>query len=457
VLTLEVEYKRLSLSGMCGIVGRMTMTSTPMPRMRILPRLSESSSRNIFEFVHFSMSIVNSIEFFANSDLSSRGNGMDSTNILVLPHTAVGKSGWEGSRHDQLCKFLHSAGWSVSLATWERRHLSKSMLQTDSIVENAYGGRTHSVGMPPNYVRWALHQTGYASQSSLALNQALWSRHVSRVITIEKPALVLAASSHYFTGFPKVKFEQPLVFDYLDLCPDHVVKWFTSRAQHVLASSTALAQHAKICGAESISLVPNGVWRRPWTVTRASAKYQLGLPEGPVVSLIGLTTSPTLYFVDAFATVLRTHPSASLVLVGDGKVEEAVKSRVHDLGLEESVTFAGHLPHEKARLFFRATDVGLAPGDDAPYYRLCQPIKVVEYLDAGVPVVCSPVDDYVGLSGVTFAKADVQDFAEKILGVLEQSPTIADKDLTQYSWEEIGRQMDRTLRSAIQATDVTIG
>ena len=102
--------------------------------------------------------------------------------------------------------------------------------------------------------------------------------------------------------------------------------------------------------------------------------------------------------VDAFADVRRRVPRARLLLVGDGPEREAVLDRARALGAGDAVTSTGAVaPAEIPPLLHRA-DVAVAPYPalDDFYF---SPLKVYEYLAAGLPVVASAVGELPGALG----------------------------------------------------------
>ncbi|MCC7054571.1 MAG: glycosyltransferase family 4 protein [Gemmatimonadaceae bacterium] len=112
-----------------------------------------------------------------------------------------------------------------------------------------------------------------------------------------------------------------------------------------------------------------------------------------------------------FAGVQAQLPSARLLVVGDGPERGALQATLgaaHDAG---AVEFAGAVPPEWVGPWLARMDVALAPYPaDAPFY--FSPLKVVEYMAAGIAVVASDIGQIPSLidqgrTGVLVPPGDV--------------------------------------------------
>ena len=94
--------------------------------------------------------------------------------------------------------------------------------------------------------------------------------------------------------------------------------------------------------------------------------------------------------VAATALLVRDDPSYRLVLVGDGPQAAAVRGQVERLGLAAHVRLTGAVPPGRVPGLLQELDVAVAPYPRLePFY--FSPLKVYEYLAAGLPVVASAV------------------------------------------------------------------
>ena len=110
---------------------------------------------------------------------------------------------------------------------------------------------------------------------------------------------------------------------------------------------------------------------------RDRTRADLGLKGKQVVSLIGLTASPSLFFVDALAIAARQLPDLVFLLVAGGELLQPIVERCRQLEVRFVAT--GNNPsNSRFANHFAASDIGLYPGDFTSYFDAACPIKVLE-------------------------------------------------------------------------------
>jgi hypothetical protein len=359
-----------------------------------------------------------------------------------MPHTPTGTPAWEGSRGYHLARHLcrvHELHW----ITWRQSTRLRDVGHwgTWSAAQNSLG-TAYTVWLAPNLYRLVTRR--YPRSWHVALNQRLFRRAIGRISRDVMPDVVVCSPSHYCTGFPRFDPETPVLLDYVDHNPDWVEATYVHAAHHAIVVSERLAKSVEKYQ-KAITLIPNGVdSQRYLTLDRELAKAKLGLTGAPVISLIGLTCCPSLYFVEAVASIQRAHPSLQLLIVGGGKMREAIVRKAREQGVK-SLHAPGHVSHEEVPWYFAATEVGLYPGADTTYYRHASPLKIVEYTAAGAQVVTSPVDMHrLGWPNVWMVEATSTAFEQAILAAL-QAPK-APADVAALDWRHLAGQFDGVLR-----------
>jgi teichuronic acid biosynthesis glycosyltransferase TuaH len=155
-----------------------------------------------------------------------------------------------------------------------------------------------------------------------------------------------------------------------------------ARADVVAAVSPHLAQRWSGLGASTL-VIPNGCL--PSSSGRpADPAAPAGLPElpRPVVGLIGqLSERIDLSVLESVAVA-----GLSLLIVGPLDPRWA-RQRFTDLIGRPNVHYAGPVPADAVPAYLAAIDVGITPYRDTAFNRASFPLKTLEYLGAGRPVV----------------------------------------------------------------------
>jgi glycosyltransferase involved in cell wall biosynthesis len=141
-----------------------------------------------------------------------------------------------------------------------------------------------------------------------------------------------------------------------------------------------------------VEVVPNGV---------DASRFAPAAPEGPfTVGFLG-TLKPwhdTGTLVEAFALLRRTVPDVRLLIVGDGPERPLLESRLDALGLAAAARFTGAVAASEVPGWLARMHVGTAPyHGDQPFY--FSPLKLYEYMAAGLAVVASEVGGLRGVLG----------------------------------------------------------
>jgi glycosyltransferase involved in cell wall biosynthesis len=79
--------------------------------------------------------------------------------------------------------------------------------------------------------------------------------------------------------------------------------------------------------------------------------------------------------------------AAHLTIVGKGTALEELRARCLSAGVEDRVTFTGHVPHERVAALIAQADIGIDPAPGTELNHGSTMIKVAEYMGCGRPVV----------------------------------------------------------------------
>lgn len=160
----------------------------------------------------------------------------------------------------------------------------------------------------------------------------------------------------------------------------------------VAVSHEVAAEVRPFSGGGSLIVVPNGVDvglfnDRP---DRARARAELGLPASARLLCFTGSLRPWHGLDTAIEAMAALPADVHLVVAGDGPVRLELEVRAGELGLGERVHWLGQVPHGRIPLVLAACDVALAPYPASPEFSF-SPLKLYEYLAAGIPVVASSI------------------------------------------------------------------
>lgn len=164
--------------------------------------------------------------------------------------------------------------------------------------------------------------------------------------------------------------------------------------------------------------------------TARAAKEKLGLD--PALNYIGTVSSLVDYeglddLVEAFALLAPDFPQLRLLLVGAGTSAPALADQAAKLGLSAKVIFTGRVPREATPWYHQAMDIFVVPRKDLDVTRAVTPLKPVEALASGRPVVASDlpalreiVED--GMNGTLSPAGDPPALARTLARLLRDEP-----------------------------------
>lgn len=164
-------------------------------------------------------------------------------------------------------------------------------------------------------------------------------------------------------------------------------------AHHVIGVSDEVADQVRaIRGPHGVTTVPNGFDEAAFAAPSDSLATRAALGLGPQhrVAVFAGTLKAWHGVEHAIRALALLPDDVMLVVVGDGPELASLTRLTAGLGLGPRVRFTGQLAHRDVVTVLRASDVGLAPYPPLPEFAF-SPLKVFEYLAAGLPFVASAV------------------------------------------------------------------
>ncbi len=269
------------------------------------------------------------------------------------------------------------------------------------------------------------------------------ARRIGAVARKEKPDLI-HAHSPLLNGLPALwaakRLRLPLVYEarafWEDAAVDHgtfaegsfryqvsrtLETFLFKQADRIVTICEAMRRELRNRNirADRISVVPNGVnvdEFAPAPKPEALA-HRLGLNGAPVFGFIGsfYRYEGLRFLVDTFPKIRAQIPGATLLLVGGGKEEQALKKLATGT---DGILFAGRVSHSEIDRYYSLVDVFVFPRLRMRLTELVTPLKPLESMAMGKAVLASDVGGHRELiennkTGVLFEAQNPADLAKQ--------------------------------------------
>lgn len=180
---------------------------------------------------------------------------------------------------------------------------------------------------------------------------------------------------HHFRQFP------PALLDKIHQQENHVIQQADWLICPSIVNRDCLLQLG--AQAEKIEVIPNGA---------DIECFQTGLPlaSPPLILYLG-TLAPWQGLEDLLSALqgIRSPFQARLIGKGNHRWQTDLITRIYQLGLSHAVSVSGAVPHDLIPRILAEATVTVAPLDNSLRNTVqgCQPIKILEYMASGKPVV----------------------------------------------------------------------
>jgi len=332
---------------------------------------------------------------------------------------------------------------------WETFHLTSPKHTASSAPEEDVDGLRFYRTAPSR---------GFLNRISVVRDLALMfalMRRLAEVARLTRPD-VLHAHSPVLNALPALwvggRLGIPVIYEVRAFWEDAAVDLGTSRegglryrlsrgletfafrhARHVTTICAGLKQDIVARGIPErrVTLIPNAVDVDAFEFGQApdeALKAKLGLAGKTVVGFIGsfYAYEGLDLLLAALPQVTAQIPEARVLLVGGGPQESELKSLAGKLGIEDSVVFAGRVPHGEVQRYYSIVDVFAYPRKSMRLTELVTPLKPLEAMAQGRLLVASDVGGHRelirdGETGVLFRAGDAASLADAIVRLLGQS------------------------------------
>jgi len=186
------------------------------------------------------------------------------------------------------------------------------------------------------------------------------------------------------------------------------------RVDMLVATAASLTESKKPKSGRAVHL-PQGVNYRHFADPREEPADMAGIPR-PRIGFAGSVS--TQCDVDLLVRLATEFSGASLVLVGPIGLDDAAMSRL-EIG---NVHVLGVRPYDNLPAYVQHFDVGIIPYLISAWTVAVDPLKLLEYLAAGIPVVTTAIPEAAKYADIV-AVADTSDaFVEAVRDSLSTDP-----------------------------------
>ena len=393
-----------------------------------------------------------------------------------LPHTGSGYA----QRSHSIMTALQDAGWFVEVMTRAGYPLTVGKLGAKNL--DIIDGIRYNRIIPNNY-RSDMKSRIQQQADALAKKVAILHPRVLHTTTDFSNALAVMSVAKAY-GIPWVyEVRGQLADTWASTRPGSAKAsqryrlfkereaFVASQADLVLTLGEAMKAELVAQGvdANKIQLSPNAVGGEylETPLDRKSAQESLGLD--PALQYVGTVSSLVAYegldlLVRSIAELAPTNPRLRLLIVGSGVEANNLEHLSQELGIRDRCIFPGRVPREQARTYHCALNVFVVPRRDLAVTQVVTPLKPVEALACGTPVVAADLPALRELienevTGILVPPEDANQLATAIRTLLEDSvksssmgATGRQKVLAERTWGANASMLSREYTNVVDKT-----
>jgi len=147
---------------------------------------------------------------------------------------------------------------------------------------------------------------------------------------------------------------------------------------------------------KSFDIIPSGVDLNLFSGKNPSVirdKYNIKKDDFLLGYVGGISKMRDLDFIiKSFKKLDNKNKDYRLMFVGDGDDKKHLETLAKELQIQNKVIFTGRVPYEQVPNYMSAFDVGLCHLPDKLVFRYSFPMKILEYLGCGTPVLASDIE-----------------------------------------------------------------
>lgn len=207
---------------------------------------------------------------------------------------------------------------------------------------------------------------------------------------------------------------------------------------------------------EKLFVSPNAVDFKKFTPLKDKEPgllRELSLDDKKVIGFLGsfFKYEGLEFAVKAMPKILKSIPNAHLLLVGGGNQDEALRKLVNEMNLNANVTFTGRVPYQDISNYYSLVDVLLFPRENIRLTQLVTPLKPLESMALGKPVIASDVGGHKEMvehlkTGMLFKAEDIDSLAESVITLISDEALISKCVANGHEYVQNVRNWENTAR-----------
>ncbi len=165
------------------------------------------------------------------------------------------------------------------------------------------------------------------------------------------------------------------------------------------------------------------------------------------------------YLIRASPIVLKKHPKASFLIVGDGVMKNELIQLTSELKVSDKFIFTGSVPYKMVPIYINASDICVVP--KKPIRSGYSPLKLYEYMACGKPIIATNTNGFEILeennSGLLFDSENPVELANSILKLLSNPKLMSEMGINgrqcaveQHSWDCVSKKVKNVCDDVIK-------
>lgn len=145
------------------------------------------------------------------------------------------------------------------------------------------------------------------------------------------------------------------------------------------------------------------------------------------------------FLIKVMRLVVDKIPLAKLLIVGDGMENAKLINLTKQLDLTQNVKFFGHVHYSQIPKYLNLSSIGVSPIPPTLYFKLSSPLKLFEYMGAGLAIVANEeiLEQKKVLSeskGGKLVPYDIEKFANAIIELLSHEAQLIEMGKKNITW-----------------------